>query len=241
VNPSQESGMTRSGRIDGGRLRRSLVELSRHTSRDTIVVASALTARKVIEDRTELNLSSSDVDGLSTVVQELYGPHLNLVLHGAGGDLGAASEVVSLLRSRFESIRALVPNCALSAMALVACACDAVMMPETAFIGAIDDDYHKPVSASVARDWLLSNCVHPECPERVEAAGVAFAASDGPRAPLSASLAKEHGLPVNIVPEQSALGRDLDEIWQGLENTMREASLVRLIDCQKGPVYSVEG
>jgi membrane-bound ClpP family serine protease len=181
------------------------------------------------------------VDGLSAVVQKLTGPHLNLVLHGGGGDLGAAAEVVSLLRGRFEVIRALVPNCALSALALVACACDAVMMPETAVIGALDDDHHKPVSASVARDWLIRNCAHPDRPERAQAAGVAFAATDGPRAPLSASHAKEHGLPVNIVPEQSALGRDLEEIWQGLESAMREKPLVRLIDCQKGPMYAVEG
>jgi hypothetical protein len=241
MNLSQQYGGNRSGKIGGSRLRRSLVELSRHTSRDTIVIASALTARKVIEDRSELNISSSDVDGLSAVVQELYGPHLNLVLHGAGGDLDAAAEVVSLLRSRFELIRALVPNCALSAMALVACACDAVMMPETAVIGALDDDHHKPVSADEARGWLFRNCVHPDRPERVEAAGLAFAASNGPREALSASLAKERGLPVNIVPEQSALGLGLEEIWQGLENTMREASLVRIIDCQKGPIYSVEG
>jgi hypothetical protein len=188
-----------------------------------------------------LNLSSSDVDGLSGIVQNLTGPHLNLVLHGAGGDLAAAAEVVSLLRGRFESIRALVPSCALSAMALVACACDAVMMPETAVLGALDDGHHEPVSADEARGWLFRNCVHPDRPRRVEAAGLLFAASNGPRAPISASSAKERGLPVNVVPDQSALGRGLDEIWQGVENTMREESLLRLIDGQKGPIYSVEG
>lgn len=242
MNLSKQYGGNRSGKIGGSRLRRSLVELSRHTSRDTIVIASALTARKVIENRSELNISSSDVDGLSAVVQELYGPHLNLVLHGAGGDLDAAAEVLSLLRGRFELIRALVPNCALSAMALVACACDAVMMPETAVIGALDDDHHKPVSANEARGWLFRNCVHPDRPKRVEAAGRVFAASNnGPRAALSASLAKERGLPVNVVPDQSALGRGLEEIWQSIKNTMREESLMKLIDGQKGPIYSVEG
>jgi hypothetical protein len=241
MNISHQYGGARSGTIGGSRLRRSLVEFSRHTSRDTVVIASALTARKVIEDRSQLNLSTSDVDGLSAVVQKLTGPHLNLVLHGAGGELDAAAEVVSLLRGRFELIRALVPNCALSAMALVACACDAVMMPETAVIGALDDDHHKPVSADEARGWLFRNCVHPDRPERAEAAGLVFAGSNGPRAALSASLAKERGLPVNVVPDQSALGRGLEEIWHGLENTMREESLLKLIDGQKGPIYFVEG
>jgi hypothetical protein len=240
MNLSQQFGGARSGKIGGSRLRRSLVELSRHTSRDTVVIASALTARNVIEDRSELNLSSSDVDGLSAVVQKLTGRQLNLVLHGAGGDLAAAAEAVSLLRGRFESIRALVPNCALSAMALVACACDAVMMPETAVIGVLDDDHHTPVSADEARGWLFRNCFHPDLPERVEATGLAFSACTGPRGALSACLAKELGMPVNIVPEQSALGLSLQEIWQGLEDTMRDESLVKLIGGQKGPIYSVE-
>jgi hypothetical protein len=241
MNFAQQTGTTRSGQIGGSRLRRSLAELSRHTLRDTIVIASALTARKVIDDRSELNFSPSDVDGLSSVVQKLHGPHLNLVLHGAGGDLAAAAEVVSLLRGRFELIRAMVPNCALSALALIACASDAIMMPATAVIGALDDDYLKPVSADAARDWLSQNCDHPDRPERVEAVRRAFTETEGPRAALSASLAKERGLPINIVPEQSALGRNLEDIWKGLENTMRGESLVRLIDCQKGPIYLVEG
>jgi hypothetical protein len=115
------------------------------------------------------------------------------------------------------------------------------MMPERAVFGALDDDHHKPVSADEARGWLFRNCVHPDRPQRVEAAGLVFAASNGPRAALSVSLAKERGLPVNVVPDQSALGRGLEEIWPGLEDTLREESLLRLIDGQKGPIYSVEG
>jgi hypothetical protein len=175
------------------------------------------------------------------VVERLDGPHLNLVLHGAGGHLDAAAEMIALLRGRFELIRALVPSCSLSAMALIACACDVIMMPESAVIGPCDDENLKPVSADTARDWLSHHCVHPDRPARVEATATAFADADGPRSPLSAPLAMQRGLPVKIVPEQSGVGRILDEIWRLVESTMREVPLLRVIDCQKGPVYCVEG
>jgi hypothetical protein len=221
--------------------RRFLVELSRHTSRDTIVIATALTARKAIQDRSALNLATSDVDGLSMVIQHLDGPHLNLVLHGAGGHLEAAAQVVTLLRGRFEVIRAMVPSCALAGMALIACACDVIMMPPTAVLGADDDEFHHPVSADVARDWVSRHCAHPDRAVRAEAVGSAFATTDSPRTPLAASRARESGFPVKIIPERSDIGRNLEDIWQGVDAMMREKSLLRIIDCQKGPVYTVEG
>jgi hypothetical protein len=218
-----------------------LADLSRHTSRDTVLIATASTFRTSLANRSELNLNLNDVDGLSMVVERLDGPHLNLVLHGGGGRLDAAAEVIALLRGRFELIRALVPRCSLSAMALIACACDVIMMPESAVIGPSDDKHLTPVTADMARDWLSHHCVHPDRPKRVEATGTAFADENGPRSPLSALLARQRGLPVNIVPEQSAVGRMLDEIWRRVESTMREASFLRIVDCQKGPIYCVEG
>jgi len=221
--------------------RRFLSELSRHTSRDTIVIATAHTARKVVEDQAALNLAISDVDGLLMVVDNLDGPHLNLVLHGVGCQLEVATKIVSLLRGRFESIRAMVPSCALSGMTLIACACDAIMMPQTAVLGPHDDRHHEPVSAEAARDWISRYCEHPDRAQRAEGVGLAFAPTNGPRAPLAASRAKEHGLPVNIVPERSSIGCNLEDIWQRVDTMMREHSLVRIIDCQRGPIYSVKG
>jgi hypothetical protein len=215
--------------------------MSRHTAHDTIVIATAITARNALADRFELNLTFDDVDGLSTVVEPLGGPHLDLVLHGAGGDLDAAAEVIALLHGRFDVIRALVPRCALSTMALIACACDAVMMPDSAVIGPTDDAHHGPVAADTASEWLSRNCEHPDRADRVRGAGLAFASHHGPRAPLPAALARVRGLPVNIVPEQSALGCRLENILSDVEATIRERSLVRLIECQKEPIYWVEG
>lgn len=241
MNMSNPSIPNAFGTTTGAGPRNSLVELSRHTAHDTIVIATAITARKALADRSELNLTFEDVDGLSKVVEPLEGPHLDLVLHGAGGDLDAAAEAIALLHGRFDVIRALVPRCALSTMALIACACDAVMMPDSAVIGPSDDAHHAPVSAETASRWLSHHCEHPDRGDRVRGVATAFAASHGPRAPLPARLAKVRGLPVNIVPEQSALGCSLENIWSDVEHTLRERSLVRLIECQKKPTYWVEG
>jgi hypothetical protein len=219
----------------------SLLALSRHTSRDSLVIATALADRNVIVNRADAGLAPGDVDDLCRVTRYLNGRHLNLVLHGAGGQLEAAAEVMSLLRGHFESIRALVPSAALTTMALVACACDVIIMPETAVIGPSDDAFHRPVSADEAREWLFRNLDHPDRAQRIVAVGRVFDATEGPRAPFSAFQARQTGLPINIAPERSAIGQSLEEVRHEVDTIMRSASLVKVIDCQDGPLYGVKG
>jgi hypothetical protein len=124
-------------------------------------------------------------------------------------------------------------------MALVACACDVVMMPDDAVIGATDDIRFRPVSASAAREWLSRHCEHPDRADRVRIIDDVFSTEAGPRSPLTAASARLQGLPVSIIPRRSAIGRNLAVIRQEVDEMMRAASLIRVIDCQKGPTYRV--
>jgi hypothetical protein len=222
-----------------GRYREGLAALSRFTSRDTVVIATepSTLSRHGLEANS--NLSLADVDGLAIVIRDLERNHLNLILHGEGGHLDAAAEVVSLLRGRFETIRAMVPERAISAMALLACACDVVMMPGSGLIGATDDLKRRPVTSDAARDWLSRNCEHPDRRDRVAGISEVFKSNDNPRAPLPATAARRHGLPISVFPERSAIGQSLEYIQRNVYQMMLGGSLVKLIDCQKGPVYRV--
>jgi hypothetical protein len=124
-------------------------------------------------------------------------------------------------------------------MALIACACDVVMMPGDAVIGATDDIRFRPVSADAAREWLSRHCEHPDRADRVKSIGDAFSTEAGPRSPLTAASARLQGLPVSIIPGRSAIGRNLAVIRQEVDEMMRAASFIRVIDCQKGPTYRV--
>ncbi len=63
---------------------------------------------------------------------------LDLILHSPGGSPTAAEGIVTYLRSRFEHIRVIVPNLAMSAATMVSCAADVIVMGKHSFLGPID-------------------------------------------------------------------------------------------------------
>lgn len=68
----------------------------------------------------------------------LSGKRLDLILHSPGGSLEAAEQIVSYLRAKYEFIRAIVPQNAMSAATMIACACDEIMMGKHSALGPID-------------------------------------------------------------------------------------------------------
>lgn len=72
------------------------------------------------------------------VVHGLDGTDLDLVLHSPGGSPEAAEAVVSYLRSRFSHIRVIVPQVAMSAATMIACAADEIILGKHSFLGPTD-------------------------------------------------------------------------------------------------------
>ena len=63
---------------------------------------------------------------------------VDLILHSPGGSPEAAEAVVSYLRSRFSHIRVIVPQLAMSAATMIACAADEIVMGKHSFLGPTD-------------------------------------------------------------------------------------------------------
>ncbi|MBM6683707.1 ATP-dependent Clp protease proteolytic subunit [Collinsella intestinalis] len=53
---------------------------------------------------------------------------LDLILHTPGGEIAAAEAIVNYLRSCFSDITAIIPQLAMSAGTMIACACNQVVM-----------------------------------------------------------------------------------------------------------------
>ena len=68
----------------------------------------------------------------------LEGENLDLILHSPGGSAETAEAIVSYLRSRFSHIRVIVPNLAMSAATMIACAADEIMLGKHSFLGPTD-------------------------------------------------------------------------------------------------------
>jgi hypothetical protein len=218
-----------------------LANLARHTSRDTVLIASASSSSYRHGESTAAHLTSEDVDGLSVVVHHLGARDLDLVLHGSGGGLVAAAELVSLLRGRYDSIRALVPDAALSVFSLIAFVCDTVIMPETALLGVSDDPHEPRITSAEAADWVTRHCTEKKPLQRIAVATAMFEEDEGFRGPMTASHARELGLEVDLVGDRSGIGSDLAALGQPIDEAFGTDTLVKIIENHRGTYYAVKG
>lgn len=121
--------------FDGVR-RKYLEKLHRLTGRPTIIYYSNwLTDIQVPES----SMTRADVQCFMEVIKELHGEDLDLLLHLPGGELLAPGGIVDYLRTKFTGeIRAFVPVAAMSAGAMLALACDRIVMGAHSQLGPTD-------------------------------------------------------------------------------------------------------
>lgn len=87
-----------------------------------------------------LSIGDDDKNGFMTAVHKLdRNIGLDLILHTPGGSLPATESLVDYLRAMFgTNIRAIVPQLAMSAGTMIACACQQIVMGKESSLGPID-------------------------------------------------------------------------------------------------------
>lgn len=118
--------------------RQYLKDLSEYTKRDTIIYSSAFTLRSPAVPPIALSLTLDDIQGFMAALHGLNGKSLDLILHSPGGSMEAADQLVQYLRAKYQHIRAIVPQNAMSATTMIACACDSIVMGKHSALGPID-------------------------------------------------------------------------------------------------------
>lgn len=90
---------------------------------------------------TELN--DADKNGFMNAIHNLDKKKgLDLILHTPGGETAATESLVDYLRSTFgNNIRAIVPQLAMSAGTMIACACSQIIMGKHSSLGPIDPQF----------------------------------------------------------------------------------------------------
>lgn len=127
--------------------RKYVADLSAHTKRDTIVYASAFTLKGPAVPPIALSLTLDDLQGFMAALHGLKGEALDLILHSPGGSMEAADQLVQYLRAKYKHIRAIVPQNAMSATTMIACACDSIVMGKHSAIGPIDPQVTFPTAS----------------------------------------------------------------------------------------------
>lgn len=113
-------------------------ELNEYTGNDTIIYAAAFPCNIQGVSGSVLSIGLNDIQGFMTCLNGLHGEKLDLILHSPGGSLEAAEQLVQYLRDKYSYIRAIIPQNAMSAATMIACACDEIVMGRQSAIGPID-------------------------------------------------------------------------------------------------------
>ena len=113
-------------------------QLHQHTGRDVILYATAWTQTHKDTPASALAIDDEDIHSFMEVNADLDSGKLDLILHSPGGSPEAAEAIVTYLRSRFSHIRVIVPNLAMSAATMIACAADEIVLGKHSFLGPTD-------------------------------------------------------------------------------------------------------
>jgi ATP-dependent protease ClpP protease subunit len=120
--------------------RRYLRALWEKTGRNTIVYYSGW-LQKPGSGGTEVN--DNDKNGFMSVIHQLdRSKGLDLLLHTPGGEVAATESLIDYLRAMFgDNIRAIVPQLAMSAGTMLACACKEIIMGKHSSLGPVDPQF----------------------------------------------------------------------------------------------------
>lgn len=117
--------------------REALATLHQYTGRNTILYAAGH-LQKPQAGQEVLSISDEDLEGFMEVIYGLEGDQLDLILHSPGGVAEAADSLVQYLRSKLSDIRVIVPQMAMSAATMMACAANRIVMGRHSKLGPID-------------------------------------------------------------------------------------------------------
>jgi len=117
--------------------RKYLEKLHELTGRNVIIYYSGWLQKQGMSG---LGINDNDKNGFMATIHGLdRSKGLDLILHTPGGESAATESLVDYLRNMFDTnIRAIVPQIALSAGTMIACACNSILMGKQSNLGPID-------------------------------------------------------------------------------------------------------
>ena len=117
--------------------RKYLASLQKLTGRNVVLYATNWTSPGGPPPEL-VSITDEDIHALMEVLRGLSGDGVDIILHSPGGSAESAEALVSYLRTKFQDIRVVVPQAAMSAATMLACAANRIVMGKHSFLGPID-------------------------------------------------------------------------------------------------------
>lgn len=121
--------------------RKYISQLAEKTERNVIIYYSGWLQKPKLSG---LQVNDADKNGLMTVIHKMdRSLGLDLILHTPGGETAATESIVDYLKKMFDNnIRAIVPQLAMSAGTMIACACKEIVLGLQSSLGPIDPQFN---------------------------------------------------------------------------------------------------
>jgi hypothetical protein len=147
--------------------RKYLRALSEHTKRNTIAYYSGFLSKPGIFG---IDINDEDKNGLMMAIHGLdRNLGLDLMLHTPGGSIAAAESIVDYLKRMFgKNIRAIVPQIAMSAGTMIACACNKILMGKQSNLGPVDPQLRGIPAAGVIEEFKKAYEEIKQDPQKVQ-------------------------------------------------------------------------
>lgn len=117
----------------------ALKNLHEYTKRNTIIYYSGWLQKNMLEIAQALSINDMDMNGFMTAINGLNTSEgLDLILHTPGGEVAATEAIISYLQSKFENIRVIVPQLAMSGGTMIACSANQIVMGKHSSLGPVD-------------------------------------------------------------------------------------------------------
>ncbi|HEU4677360.1 MAG TPA: S49 family peptidase [Candidatus Paceibacterota bacterium] len=117
----------------------ALNKLHRYTKRNVIVYYSGWLQKNSNELQQALSINDMDMNGFMTAINGLDSTvGLDLILHTPGGEVAATEAIISYLQSKFQHIRVIVPQLAMSGGTMIACSAHEIIMGKHSSLGPVD-------------------------------------------------------------------------------------------------------
>ena len=123
--------------------RKYLKKLQNITGRNVIAYYSGFLQKKLRELQGEIGINDNDKNGFMTAVHKLDSSKgLDLILHTPGGEVAATESIIDYLTKKFDDIRVIVPQLAMSGGTMIACASNKIVMGKQSSLGPIDPQFN---------------------------------------------------------------------------------------------------
>ncbi len=143
-----------------------LKRLQRITGRNVVLYYSGWLQKPGILG---MQVNDADKNGFMTVIHGLdRSKGLDLILHTPGGETAATESIVDYLYSMFgTNIRAFVPQLAMSAGTMIACACEEIVMGKQSSLGPIDPQFGTLPAHGVVEEFKRAAKEISENPQKI--------------------------------------------------------------------------